>query len=314
MTTYGTVHTDELRLADEVDLRSGGLRVANTRVAEAAAPPPSDAIARAKQAALAAVRACEGYARMAKEEATRTPERLRLSKMGLAVGTFFLVAFLVWPQGSTKPSPADKAAANNLILKSVKQLEDNYLATVRSWGAAPPSASSLALDEADDDTLSDDTPSSSSSSDTGSKAGVMALAPAELQQLRVIHMPCWTGSCDNFLIENDNQDKLADDKECEYWSSQFGCTGKCKTMLQMRNDPLILAFMNQLAESITGASKQARVNGGRITLCITWPLAGTSKVGHGVNFTIDHSMSGHDAAMHKSRAGWPAHNNHDGRL
>jgi len=49
------------------------------------------------------------------------------------------------------------------------------------------------------------------------------------ESLRMSRLPCWSGSCDHFLLEMDGLGYLQDDLVCHFWANRsFGCS-HCKS-------------------------------------------------------------------------------------
>jgi hypothetical protein len=109
-----------------------------------------------------------------------------------------------------------------------------------------------------------------------------ACAPRAVEKLRVYQMPCWSGSCDNYLLESDARGLLAADDVCDFWSAQFGC-GACKTAAQVAADVRL--------QTLSTSLPPGRAPTGRITACLDGghPHLGTASEASGIRFTVSSS-------------------------
>lgn len=99
------------------------------------------------------------------------------------------------------------------------------------------------------------------------------------ESLRMSHLPCWSGSCHNYLLEVGTHSLIADDRVCDFWANTtFGCSN-CKRASAVRNDTRLLALSTSLPPG--------RPKVGRVALCSTNPALGTRKMVSGVGYTVD---------------------------
>lgn len=263
--SYGTVggidQSDELVVADEVvDLRQGGLRQTAP-----ALPERQDVLDRfgwiatyGKQSTIAAWIAAQDFMMRVLE----TPERLRKAKILAAALASLLLLYIMSPHGdTTHTTPAKEALRANQT------------------------TSPLSLNEATDDTFAMRPHSTSEPP----KASVV-------QSLRIVHLPCASGSCDNFLIERDAQGFLSRDSVCAYWSKRLGCATACKPPSVVWGDPLLNYWIAKVAASRAELAKNtskafiSRFMLGRAIVCNPWPQHTNSLQAGGITYMVDHSM------------------------
>ena len=102
---------------------------------------------------------------------------------------------------------------------------------------------------------------------------------AHYEPLRMSRLPCWSGTCDHYLLEVGTYSLLADDGVCNFWANRtFGCHN-CKSAKAVRNDTRLHAFSTSLPPG--------RASYGRVALCPTQPEPGLKMTVSGVSYTID---------------------------
>lgn len=112
-----------------------------------------------------------------------------------------------------------------------------------------------------------------------------AIGPAVVPQALAMHrLPCWTGSCNNYLLEPDQQTLLKWDSFCNFWASEFGCSD-CKDPIEQGEDARLAALLGQMpAKAAPEGGPAAR---GRVVLCEVPLAAGTSHLASGITYTVD---------------------------
>ena len=106
-----------------------------------------------------------------------------------------------------------------------------------------------------------------------------AVAACDLAlDLRVYQLPCWSGSCRNYLLEVDSHGFLSKDPVCNYWASALGCQ-PCKKASQVASDLRLQAMTTFLPAG--------RPASGRIAICNgTAPALGVRKSASGISYTV----------------------------
>jgi len=97
------------------------------------------------------------------------------------------------------------------------------------------------------------------------------------QELRSCKLPCWSGSCDHYLLESDAHDFLASNHVCNYWASKLGCAN-CMTAAQVAADVRLQAFSTNLPAG--------RPKTGRTTMCRHRPDMGKTVSSDGIQYMV----------------------------
>ena len=99
------------------------------------------------------------------------------------------------------------------------------------------------------------------------------------EEYNLYRVPCWSGSCEQYLIEVDQRDLLTNDEICNNWATAFcGMGSTCKTSMQVAEDDRLTAF--------TESMPPGRPNSGRIFMCKKSPSVGTRVTASGIGYTV----------------------------
>ena len=103
---------------------------------------------------------------------------------------------------------------------------------------------------------------------------------AHQESLRMSHLPCWSGSCDYFLLEMDAHEYLRADVACDFFAyTKFGCE-HCKTAEQVNADKRLAVFATSLPP-------ERHAKSGRIVACPSQPQLGESMLVSGLAYVVD---------------------------
>ena len=88
-----------------------------------------------------------------------------------------------------------------------------------------------------------------------------------------VHLPCDSGSCDNYLFEADTQGLLVREQVCNYWAAQFGCGPECKSQGEVSNHKELKRYVDLFTNA-------------RVVLCKTPPVADAVRETSGLSYAV----------------------------